>query len=179
MTNARTLWAKLPKFMRTHQTVRAELLSYQSYSDQKNQMKYEDRPVTEANLITSLDTKGWGAEHRPVLDIDFNAAILPSSTEGHCHLFIDKLMPQEDYFKLIDVMAEVGLLQPGFVNGSKRRGATSVRLPWISKDREPDNAFDPTEYDLTLDQHIADAEAKLKELKSIKAGSLAANVSPW
>ena len=174
MSTPRTLWAKLPKFMRSHQTVRANLLNYNDYFDkEKKQQKWEERPVQEANMITSLDTTGYGGVHRPVLDFDFDAQLIPSSTEGHHHLFIDKLMSTDNYFKLLDVMAEVGLLQEGFVKNSKQRGATSVRLPWISKDRERDNAFDPNQWARSTKEEIEDLEKKLKKLKDEFKGDFA------
>jgi hypothetical protein len=170
MPNARALWAKLPKFMRTHQTVRTNMLQYNEYFDkEKKQDQFEERPITEANIITSLDTTGYGSAHRPVLDLDFDAALLPSSTEGHHHLFIDKLMSTDDYYKLLDVMAEVGLLEQGYVDASKQRSATAVRLPWISKDSERDNAFNPDEHDDTIAVKIARLKEKIKALEKGQA----------
>jgi len=72
--------------------------------------------------------------HKPVLDIDMPVKIFPSSTEGHFHLFIDKEMSWEDYCKLMNVMAEVGILEQGYVNASIARGCSAVRLPWIKKE---------------------------------------------
>lgn len=77
-----------------------------------------------------------GGYHRPMLDLDFPAAVLPSSTEGHCHLYIDKALTWEQYEKLLDVMAEIGLLEEGYVRASKARKCTFLRLPWIRKGRE-------------------------------------------
>jgi hypothetical protein len=71
--------------------------------------------------------------HTPVLDIDVPAQLVPSSTPGNHHLFLDVPMTWEQYQKLIDVMAEVGILQPGYVLASKARGFTAVRLPWRKK----------------------------------------------
>ncbi len=71
--------------------------------------------------------------HKVVLDIDFPVKAIPSSTEGHYHLYIDKEMKWADYVKLITTMAEVGLLESGYVRASIARGETAVRLPWIKK----------------------------------------------
>lgn len=71
--------------------------------------------------------------HRVVLDIDWQAELVPSTTPGHYHLYINKAMTWDQYVKLLDVMAEVGLLQQGYVTASKVRKATMVRLPWIKK----------------------------------------------
>lgn len=72
--------------------------------------------------------------HTVAVDIDFPALVVASSTEGHSHLFIDKPMPWRDYKKLLRVMAEVGLVEEGYVGASERRGATHLRLPWCHKE---------------------------------------------
>jgi len=71
--------------------------------------------------------------HRPVLDLDFDAALVPSSTEGHWHLYLDALMPWDDYAKLLTVMAEVGILEQGYVDASLARGYSSARLPGVMR----------------------------------------------
>lgn len=75
--------------------------------------------------------------HRPVLDLDFPAAIVPSSTPGHGHLYLDKVLTWSQYVKLMEVMAEVGILEPGYVSASIAREFTSVRLPWVKKPATP------------------------------------------
>ena len=67
--------------------------------------------------------------HRPVLDLDMNAALIPSATPGHFHLYIDKLIPWENYDKLLRVMADCGILEQGYVDASIERGYSSARLP--------------------------------------------------
>lgn len=90
-----------------------------------------DVPQSEANLVTSQIA---GSDlHKPVIDIDLPAVLLPSSTPGHHHLFIDKPMSWETYVKLLDAMVEAGLVEPGYVNASVNRGYSSVRLPWVRK----------------------------------------------
>ena len=72
-------------------------------------------------------------KHRVVLDLDMPAAVISSSTPGHGHLYIDHELSWDEYVRLMDVMAEVGLLERGYVAASKRRGFTTVRLPWVRK----------------------------------------------
>lgn len=111
-----------------------------------------DAPLEEANVMTSLvDVPGitgrrlapasrtTGKEndvvlHRAVIDIDHPVTVVKSSTAGHSHLFIDLVIPWGDLVKLLEVMAEIGLVEPGYVNASKARGYTAVRLPWVSKE---------------------------------------------
>ena len=90
--------------------------------------------LTRANVTTSRTTSdSWGHTHRPVLDIDLPIKVVESSTPGHHHLYIDKEMDWEDYSKLLEVLAEVGILEPGYVSAALDRGFTAVRLPWVKK----------------------------------------------
>ena len=84
----------------------------------------------DANLISSDCGKGI---HKPVLDFDFPCRLIPSSTEGCFHLYIDKPMDWDTYEKLLQTLNEVGLLQDGFAKKSIERKATFVRPPWIKK----------------------------------------------
>lgn len=108
-----------------------------------------DAPLEEANVMTSLvdlqaitgtpippASKTTGQDvvlHRPVIDIDHRVTVVESSTAGHSHLYIDLMLPWADLVKLLEVMAEIGLVEPGYVSASKARGYTAVRLPWVSK----------------------------------------------
>jgi hypothetical protein len=42
-------------------------------------------------------------------------------------------MTWENYCKLLDVLAEVGILEPGYVSVAKKRKRTQVRTPWTKK----------------------------------------------
>lgn len=105
--------------------------------------QYEEdarHPVYElgaANVVTSL-VPGAGAflgedVHRPVLDVDMPVTVVPSSTPGHCHLYIDREMPWSTYARLLDALAEAGIVEGGYVAASHARGHTAVRLPWVRK----------------------------------------------
>lgn len=67
--------------------------------------------------------------HRPVLDLDMNATLIASATPGHFHLYIDKLVRWEDYARLLQAMADCGILEQGYVDASIDRGYSSARLP--------------------------------------------------
>jgi len=109
-----------------------------------------DPPLEEANVITSLvdidamtGRRIVGAEkttgrsditlHRVVVDVDHPVTVVESSTAGHSHLYVDLMLPWEDLVKLLEVMADIGLVEPGYVSASKARGYTALRLPWVSK----------------------------------------------
>lgn len=84
----------------------------------------------QANLVSSSCGQGV---HMPALDFDLPARLIPSTTEGHFHLYIDKPMAWDKYEALLVAMRDAGLLQPGFVKNSIERKATFVRPPWIKK----------------------------------------------
>lgn len=76
-------------------------------------------------------------QHRPVLDLDMDVLVVPSSTHGHHHLYIDHSMPWRDYHLLLTVLGHVGILQPGYVNASHHRRESFVRTPWTRKGEGP------------------------------------------
>lgn len=94
--------------------------------------------IEDAHIILSHDKEG--IFHRPVLDIDFPVHVVASSTPGHYHLYLDKQMPWRKYAKLIDALAEAGIIEQGYASVSEGRQYTSVRLPWIKKDHSNPNS---------------------------------------
>lgn len=88
--------------------------------------------IETAELIASLTKNGT---HRPLLDIDFPAVVIPSSTEGHCHLYIDKELSWKDYRKLLNLLADLGIIEHGYRGASLARGYSALRLPWIKKEK--------------------------------------------
>jgi hypothetical protein len=71
--------------------------------------------------------------HAPTLDIDLPCMLVESSTPGHYHLYIDKAMPWEDYARLLNVLADVGIIERGYADASLRRGASFLRRPGVTK----------------------------------------------
>lgn len=74
-----------------------------------------------------------GRRHVVAIDIDHQAWLIPSSTEGHSHLYIDHAMPEDLYFDLLNVLARCGIIEHGYAEVSKKRGHSDLRLPWVSK----------------------------------------------
>lgn len=67
--------------------------------------------------------------HAPAIDIDgIHCELKPSSTEGHYHLYIDKPMPWSDYYKLLTVLYEVGIIEKGFYHASLNDEQTLLRV---------------------------------------------------
>lgn len=120
----------LPEFAQEH---RLAIIPELDFEDDE---EYEDphlatEDMSEADVVTSA-TKD-GRAHRPFLDIDFPAELIPSTTPGHFHLYLDKELTWAKYKRLLNVLADVGILERGYVNASIDREYTSVRLPWVKK----------------------------------------------
>lgn len=88
-----------------------------------------------ANLISSLCQDG---QHRPVLDIDFPVRLIPSTTPGHFHLYVDIPMTWEKQCTLMLAMENAGILQFGYRKYSESRGMSLVRPPWVKKPEKLD-----------------------------------------
>ena len=86
--------------------------------------------VTDCDIVSSLMPDGM---HAPCIDIDVPVTVAPSSTPGHGHLYIDVPMTWADYERLLTVMAEVGIVEEGYLRASLTRKATHLRLPWVKK----------------------------------------------
>ena len=93
----------------------------------------------EPNLVSSrLYFEGSqfarGSSHSPVLDIDFAARLVPSSTEGHFHLYLDGLtLSWPEYENLLSALADAGVIERGYFDASVRRQMTCVRPPGMVK----------------------------------------------
>lgn len=90
----------------------------------------------DANLVCS-DT-GNGTFHRPVVDLDIPCRLVPSSTSGHFHLYVDVDVSREKYFALLDALVEAGLVSTGYVLAARERGYTAVRPPHVKKEAPPE-----------------------------------------
>lgn len=120
-------------------------------SDDKANNRPGDREqvsnLTDANVITSLHRPDnfWdaftdeGPRHAVVLDIDHPAWLMPSTTPGHYHLYIDVPggIPGPEYDALLIALANARVIETGYAGASRARGFTSVRLPWIMKEKGP------------------------------------------
>lgn len=103
-----------------------------------------------ANLILSRQHVSTPVEdqtrwyHRPVLDIDFPARLVPSSTEGHFHLYLDGvLIPHDKFMYLLAALASCGIISEGYHKYSTDRGYTAVRMPGNFKPKFPETPDAP------------------------------------
>lgn len=117
---------------------------YEAGSDRSTSgVPYGIHTAENANAISSRawvkDPDHELKQHKVLLDIDLPVAVVESSTEGHHHLLIDKLVEWDDYVKLLELLAKMGIIEEGYAQAAIRRGATWVRAPWERK-REPEPA---------------------------------------
>lgn len=113
--------------------------------------------IAKAELISSQTSSG---KHRPLLDLDIAATIIPSSTQGHGHLYIDRELTWKQYTKLLNVLADLKIIEPGYRGASIARGYTALRLPWIKK-TEKDRELDKKKKE-RADKRKAEREAEKK-----------------
>lgn len=83
-----------------------------------------------ANLIDSLCDDGF---HMPALDIDLPCELVPSTTEGHFHLYIDKPMSFAAYRKLVEAFIEAGIVEPNILKYMEANGMTTLRPSGVKK----------------------------------------------
>ena len=92
-------------------------------------------PEEVGTVADFFDAKSLGGRHQVVLDIDHPAWLVESTTPGHSHLYVELPggVDWAAYEAFLEAAVGIGLLEPGYVEVSKKRGHTDVRLPWISK----------------------------------------------
>lgn len=96
--------------------------------------------------------------HAILLDIDYPAYLLESSTPGHYHLYLDVPggVKHEDYMELLALLGRIGAIEKGYAEVSIKRGHSDLRLPWVRKEdqvkHEPGPGVDlaPTEREQAL-----------------------------
>lgn len=109
-------------------------------TDMDGDERRQTENLDEAQVVSSeaLDAHLGPDMHRPILDIDFPVHVYPSTTEGHNHLYFDRLITWEKYEALLQALADAEILEPGYVSASLARKHTAVRLPWVKKEARPD-----------------------------------------
>lgn len=96
-------------------------------------------PLADSHVVSSelkdWDTSQGAKRHIVVLDIDYPAALVESTTAGHFHLFLDVPggIPHGVYMDLLFQLAKAGVIEQGYADASERRGHSDVRLPWVEK----------------------------------------------
>lgn len=103
------------------------LLSLLKYRQRKNRIRVEK---DDANLISSKTTRG---KHMPIIDLDYNFAVVDSSTQGHQHLYLNVEISRLKFTVLMLALWFAGVVETGYAVWSLRRGGNFVRMPGVVK----------------------------------------------
>lgn len=126
----------LPGFVLGHEFFVAELEKQGTSGDGRTIPVDTPATALQSNIVSSRVGGTFPVgdrRHRLLIDIDMPARLIPSSKPEHWHLYVDKEIPEPAYFRLLDVLAECGLIEEGYAQVSKRRGYTALRVPWVKK----------------------------------------------
>ena len=101
----------------------------------------ETASLDEADIITSLPRQGipgFQRKHMVMFDVDVPMVVYPSSTEGHSHVYFPtNHVSDDDLFKLLDALADAGIVERGYAKASRARGFAALRPPWLRKRVRP------------------------------------------
>lgn len=112
----------------------------------------EEADLDKANIVSSLirQPKDFLADpndrrHVLAIDLDIPATLIPSSTPGHHHLYIETKegIPHHRYMALLSALADAGVIEEGYAEVSIARGHSDLRLPWVRKDDAIPETEDP------------------------------------
>lgn len=82
------------------------------------------------NLISSKTTTG---KQKPIIDLDFEFEIKPSSTPGHYHLYLNHEISNTRFVVLMAALWFSGVVEMGYAVWSIRRMGNFVRPPGVQK----------------------------------------------
>lgn len=94
--------------------------------------------INDANVVSSELKSVWGEgekRHAVLLDIDYPAYLIPSSSPNHYHLYLDVPggVGHDDYMELLALLGRLGIIEHGYAEVSIKRGNSDLRLPWVNK----------------------------------------------
>jgi len=92
---------------------------------------------TEEYPANAYFSQGKDGYHYPCIDIDIPIRVVPSSTPGHSHLYVDEPITWDTYKNLLEALTEAGIVEVGYFNASVKEGGTTVRMPHVKKVVEP------------------------------------------
>jgi hypothetical protein len=99
-------------------------------------------PLEDADVVSSR-AKTYGgtpqldpetATHFPIFDLDVPAYLVPSSTPGHSHLYVDKRVSWRQYRKVLKAMSKAGIIDEAYYEATVGAKAAFLRLPWIKRE---------------------------------------------
>ena len=86
-----------------------------------------------ATVVQSLLPDG---DHMPVIDLDLECMLVPSSAAGHYHLYINKAMSFGQFLNILQALTDAGVVQEGYNHFTRQRGYATVRYPGVTKQNE-------------------------------------------
>lgn len=114
---------------------------------QADLLAFKDEPLIAALALYDMGADRWpdpagnlvsshivgSKKHAPVLDIDVPVRLVPSTSPGHTHLYVDIPMPRWRMMFMLFGLYCAGVLEMGNFWWSFRRGATFVRTQDVQK----------------------------------------------
>jgi hypothetical protein len=152
---------KIPTWLWGNKFAKADLKDYGLPWAEAKKNPIEECSVEQANLITS---EAAPDTHYVMLDIDMDAALVPSTTPGHHHLYINKTMKWDDYELLLYVLADCGIISQGYYEASVEKKCTALRLPDVKK-QPTDKSSDQKDID-ALKGEISYLEGQLDSINN-------------
>lgn len=73
----------------------------------------------------------------PPLPIDATLTLVPSTSPGHFHLYIEKELRWDDYLRLLKAFVKAGLVEKAYCRSAARRGMTMLVKPGMRNPRKP------------------------------------------
>lgn len=124
-------------------TFRVDWSKVSKRNDATEDVQYEvgidrgEADLEHSNVVSSLRKKGLfdpnERKHALLIDLDVPAHLVPSTTGGHSHLYVDVAIPHHRYMALLSALADAGVIEQGYASVSIERGHSDLRLPWVEK----------------------------------------------
>jgi len=127
----------LPEWVRDNQAYRINLDHGLSSDKGVQQLKPVPANVGGTANVISSRIAADDDFHTPMLDLDIPHRLIPSSTPGHSHLYIDVLISKRKYGLLLQALWDAGIIQRGILDQFDTHGATFLRLPDVKKTSDP------------------------------------------
>lgn len=91
--------------------------------------------TSDAEVVASR-IKATG-KHHLLIDLDVPAHLIPSTTEGHSHLYIEcgEGIEWSKIEMILWALASAGIVEQGYFQASSSRGFTALRTPWTKKEK--------------------------------------------
>lgn len=87
------------------------------------------------NLIISRLDSPWADDmHAPVIDLDIPVRLRKSGTQGHYHLYIDRVISWDKYVPILEAFYRADIIQRGWYESSMENKFTAVRYFTVKGD---------------------------------------------